>query len=637
MSVDVMDRGIRTLADVHAIEAIPLDQRLPFRTTWDVFEQGAQLYGDMPALTFLMFGSADEVPVCWSYRDLLRDITRTANALHRVGVSATAPVSIVLPNLPETHLVLWGGQRAGIANMVNPLLEPEHMGAIIAAAGSQTVVTLAPFQGTEIFETVAAALAHAPQVKSVVLVDPGVYLPGPMRDGMGQANAEVSIGGQDTRVYDLHTLIAAEDGDALAFDRPIGPETIASLFHTGGTTGLPKLAQHSHINEAYEAWVVPLGGGAPPGRVLLCGLPLFHVNGVTVTGLAAWAAGGHVLLATPQGYRSPVLMSQFWRVIERHRVNVFSGVPTLFAKLLDLPVDADISSLEFGYCGAAPMPPDLIRRFEDTTGARIIEGYGLTEGTCVTSTNPAYGEHRVGSVGLRLPYQELRVVELGENGSIAEEKAAGEVGAIVIRGPNVFAGYTDAARNAGTLLADGWLATGDLGRLDADGYLWLTGRAKDLIIRGGHNIDPGLIEDVLAKHPAVALAAAVGSPDPYAGELPVAFVSLRPGATVTEEDLRAFAAQHIAERAAVPVSVTVLAEMPVTAVGKTFKPPLRVHAAEASLQRHLVKAGIDNSAMRGWNDPEGGLSLQLSVPRTLAAEAESICSQFSLRIEVVAT
>lgn len=635
MTDDPMTAGIRTLADIRAIEAVPLDERLPFRTTWDVFEQGARTYGDMPALSFLMFGSADEIPTTWSYRGLLNAITRTANAFNALGVREDAPVSIVLPNLPETHFALWGAERAGVANMVNPLLEPEHIGGIIAAARSQTVVTMAPFPGTEIFQSVAAALVHAPAVRTLVLVDPAVYLPTPMRDALAAQRTAPVAPRDDIAIHDFHALTAAADGERLTFDRPITPDTIASLFHTGGTTGLPKLAQHSHRNEAFEAWVVPLGSGAQPGRVMLCGLPLFHVNGVTVTGLAAWAAGGHVLLATPQGYRNPTLIGQFWRVIERHRVNMFSGVPTLYARLLDQPIDADLSSLEFGYCGAAPMPPDLIRRFEEATGAQIVEGYGLTEGTCVSATNPVHGEHRMGSVGLRLPYQELRVVDLSTAGEIAGDKPTGEAGAVVIRGPNVFPGYTAADRNAGVLLADGWLATGDLGRLDPDGYLWLTGRAKDLIIRGGHNIDPAVIEDVLAAHPAVALAAAVGSPDPYAGELPVAFVSLRPGAEVEADALRAFAAERITERAAVPVAITVLEEMPVTAVGKTFKPPLRVLAAEASLYRHLAEAGLAGAQVAGRQDAERGLVLEVRVPGRALQQVHAVCAKFAITIEVV--
>lgn len=627
--------ALRTMADVHAVEALPIETQLPFRTTWDVFEQGARLYGDRPALSFLMSGAADEEPVRWTYAELFRALTRTANALRALGVEEKAPVSVVLPNFPETHFTLWAGERAGIANMVNPLLEPEHMGAIIDAAGSRTVVTLAPAPGTEIFATVSAALAHAPRVRTVVLVDPSAYLPEPMRAMLAAQRVAPRLDRADIDLLDFHALVAEQDGDRLTFDRPIGPDDIASLFHTGGTTGLPKLAEHSHRNEAFEAWVVPLCSGSEPGRTYLCGLPLFHVNAVMVTGLSVWASGGHVLLATPQGYRSTTLIEQFWRVVERHGVNVFAGVPTLYARLLDQPVDADISSLEFAFCGAAPMPTELIRRFEAATGATLVEGYGLTEGCCVSSSNPVLGARKPGSVGLRLPYQQLRVVELNADGSVGADRPVGEAGVVVLRGPNVFPGYTDPEKNKGVLLPDGWLATGDLGRLDEDGYLWLTGRAKDLIIRGGHNIDPAVIEDALSSHPAVALAAAVGMPDAYTGEMPVAFVSLRPGRDATGEELRAHAAERISERAAIPAQVTVLDEMPVTAVGKTFKPPLRVRAAEEALRRQVEGTGVACIEIGGRMDPDLGLIVRLAVAQPDMDAARKAASAFTFRVELV--
>src|SRR5208282_945693 len=210
----------------------------------------------------------------------------------------------------------------------------------------------------------------------------------------------------------------------------------------------------------------------------------------------------------------------------RYRVTMFSGVPTLYAALMQTPVgDSDISSLRFAICGAAPMPAALIPAFEAKTGVKILEGYGLTEGGCVSSVNPVAGERHAGSIGLPIPYQRMEDVD--------------EVGVIAISGPNVFKGYLDPRHNAGVFIdIDGerWLNTGDLGRRDPDGYFWLTGRKKELIIRGGHNIDPRLIEEALHKHPAVAAAAAIGSPDTHAGEVPVAYVQVKTGASVTEQE-----------------------------------------------------------------------------------------------------
>jgi fatty-acyl-CoA synthase len=241
--------------------------------------------------------------------------------------------------------------------------------------------------------------------------------------------------------------------------------------------------------------------------------------------------------------------------------------------------ERDITSLEFAVCGAAPMPVEVFRQFEEKTHVRILEGYGLTEGTCISSINPPLGERRIGSIGYRLPYQEMKVVHLDENDSYERDCVVDEIGTIIIRGPNVFSGYTEEMHNRQIWLdvRDGqspWLNTGDLGRQDAEGYFWLTGRKKELIIRGGHNIDPKLIEDALIQHPDVSLAAAVGRPDAHAGEIPVAYVQLQPGAALTEEMLLAYAQENIGERAAVPKAVRIVDEVPQTAVGKIFKPYL---------------------------------------------------------------
>ncbi len=323
-------------------------------------------------------------------------------------------------------------------------------------------------------------------------------------------------------------------------------------------------------------------------RTSFCGLPLFHVNAQLVTGLQAWMRGDHIVLATPEGYRGKDVIARFWEIVAHYRVTTFSGVPTIFSALMNTAVaGADISSLEFALCGAAPIPAKLIADFEAKTGAKVIEGYGLTEAGCVSSVNPSAGESRAGSIGLRIPYQQMMAAILNEAGRFVRKAETNEIGSILIHGPNVFRGYLDPRHNAGLWVEiDGarWLNTGDLGRQDGDGYFWLTGRRKELIIRGGHNIDPKMIEEALQEHPAVALVAAIGRPDAYAGEVPVAFVQLKPAASATEEELLDFAAGRIAERAAVPKHVRVVPALPLTNVGKIFKPALQQRETEGVIR-----------------------------------------------------
>jgi fatty-acyl-CoA synthase len=261
-----------------------------------------------------------------------------------------------------------------------------------------------------------------------------------------------------------------------------------------------------------------------------------------------------------------------------------SGVPTVYGALAQVPVDAAISTLEMPIVGAAPLPPAVREAFEARTGVPLCEGYGLTEATCA-SVRSWQDAPRAGTLGQRLPYQEVRAVAIDERTGDWTFLEAGEVGTIVLRGPNVFAGYLVRGESGTELRADdkvrdGWLDTGDLGAVDDEGFVRLAGRAKDLIIRGGHNIDPATIEDALLAHPAVAAVGAVGRPDVHAGEVPVAFVALIPGSQVTVAELEAWAVDRVPERAAAPRHVEIVDEIPLTSVGKPYKPELRRRAAE---------------------------------------------------------
>ena len=354
-----------------------------------------------------------------------------------------------------------------------------------------------------------------------------------------------------------------------------------------------------------------LATASHPGKTLFCGLPLFHVNGVLVTGLLPFSRGAHVIIGTPQGYRGEGVIPRFWELVAHHRINFFSGVPTVYAALMQQPTAGhDLSSLEYGLCGAAPLPVELMRNFEESTGLTILEGYGLTEGTCVSTCNPPGGERRAGSIGLRLPWQPMKAVLLDDQGAYVRDCAIGEVGVLTISGPNAFVGYRDPDQNQGLWLDlhDGqrWLNTGDLGRQDAEGYFYLTGRKKELIIRGGHNIDPASIEEPLNRHPAVQLAAAVGRPDLHAGELPVAYVQLKPNATASEEELLAFVKDHIAERAAVPKAIRLTTAIPLTSVGKIFKPELRHREIADALQMALQEARGSSDGSHCVEPPAAG-------------------------------
>jgi fatty-acyl-CoA synthase len=383
-------------------------------------------------------------------------------------------------------------------------------------------------------------------------------------------------GDEKEGIYGYDEIISRYTGEKMESNRHIAPQDIASMYHTGGTTGTPKLAPHTHFNEAVMAFMLGAAAVLNKEEAVLCGLPLFHVNGTMVTGSMPFSIGAHVVLLGPRGYRDPSVMKNFYHIVDHFNAVSFSSVPTVLSVLLDIPNGgADISSLRYAICGAAPLSVELFKRFEAHSGMKILEGYGLTEGTCASSFNPFYGQQKIGSIGLRLPYMQMKIFIVDEDGKFVREAETDEIGSVCIHGPNVFSGYLDDAHNRGIWPKEGWLNTGDQGRKDADGYLWLTGRTKELIIRGGHNIDPAAIEDPLYQLEGVQVAAAVGQPDAHAGETPVAYVQLQDNAELTPADILSYLKSKIGERAAVPKEVIIVDEIPLTPVGKIFKPSLR--------------------------------------------------------------
>jgi fatty-acyl-CoA synthase len=392
------------------------------------------------------------------------------------------------------------------------------------------------------------------------------------------------------RVKHLSVLAQEQPADDFLGQPPTGSD-LAALFHTGGTTGTPKLAAHTHANEVSDAWMIALCPPIREGAVVFAGLPLFHVNALHVTLLAPLFRGLRGLWAGPLGYRDQSLFRHFWRLVERYRVTTMSAVPTVYSVLASCPVDADISTLRFPVVGASPLPRAVRDAFEHATGIGLVEGYGLTEATCA-SVLSFPGHSRPSALGQRLPYQQLKAVEVAADGRWVDVPP-GRNGVLVISGPTVFPGYVVDRGVQGPVvdglgkLHDGWLDTGDLGSVDDEGFVSLSGRAKDLIIRGGHNIDPAAIEQALLGHPEVTAAQAVGRPDVHAGEVPVAFVTLAAAARVSAEELRAWASLRVPEQAASPKSVTVVDAIPLTEVGKPFKPPLRAEAARQAVVEAL--------------------------------------------------
>jgi fatty-acyl-CoA synthase len=611
---------IGSATDLRAVERLPYAHFMAHSAVLAALEHSAARHGERPALTALDSALPSVAPRRWTHAQYVAEVRRAARLFARLAGSEAPRVALLLPPIPEAHFALWGAETVGLACPINHQLNAEHVAALVRAAGANIVVALGPIAELDIWSRVQGLIASCPSVRHVLAV------------------------GGAPGALDFRAELERESGDALpalgAAVRSSGPADprggagrVAALFHTGGTTGAPKLAQHTQANQLHAAWGAAQMYGARETDVILNGFPLFHVAGSFVYGLSILLAGGEVVLPPLLGYRDPAFMAAFGEVVRRHRVTLLATVPTLIAALLSLPLQREqLASVRALLTGGSPLPDELASAFEQRHGIPVRNILGMTECAGVIAIEPLAAPRTPGSCGLALPYTEVQAQRA--DGSNA---APGESGILRVRGPNVGPGYTDAARDPGTF-ENGWLITGDIGHVDALGRIFVTGRAKDVIIRGAHNIDPGMIESALLKHPSVLMAAAVGEPDEYAGEVPVAFVSLKPGARADAAaiaDIAAFAAPHIAERPAVPKRVDPIDAMPLTAIGKVYKPALRLRATQRALEERLAKAGLAGAARVVVEESSGGLTVRFDlIEASTEAAVRELMKPFALSYSV---
>lgn len=562
-------RPIRRLEDIELLEKISYDELVPSRNIYEVFQATAELHGERPALTMLPSADLNDVPRVYTHRELLAEINRAANMFVEFGVAGTDVIAILSRSHARIPALMWGAETAGVVSCINYLLEPEAIVALLESEKAQVLVCPGPDHDAEIWKKAQAVIARMSTLKFVLVL-------GSTPDGT------------DTRVHSVDEAMDKQPADRLAFSRRPGRDSIAALFHTGGTTGVPKLVPQTHLNQIHAAWSLAQLFSLTEHDVALNGFPLFHVGGASTIGLSVLAAGGHNVILSPSGLRDPAIVRNIWKLVERYRASVIGGVPTSIGSMSEIPVaGCDLSSVRFAFTGGASIPAAIAQRFEQRTGIKLLEQYGMTESVAALATTPFHGKHLRGSVGMRCPFSQIHIMERDEGGAW-RECPAGNIGSVVVSGPQIVSGYLDPHHNLSTFTPDGKLITGDLGHLNADGYLFLTAREKDLIIRSGHNIDPLAIEEVANAHPAVAVSAAVGMPDGYAGELPVVFVAPSPGHSIDTAELQAFIAARIPEPPAKPRYVFVLDTIPVTGVGKIFKPALRELALNYKLRMEVA-------------------------------------------------
>ncbi len=606
-----MTYNFATLADIKAIEKeMPVEERWTAETVYEQLCDTRDANPNKPAVSFQLKSGPKDKAVTLNWTDLTKKVTQCANLFRSLGVGKNDVVAYLLPTSHETLITLMGGMTAGIVAPINPTLEPEQISDLLRDAKAKVLVTIKAFPKTEVAQLAAAAVALTPSVETVIEIDLLPHLSPPLSWIVPLIRPKNPVT-HNAKIIDFNEALAAQRDDVLEFAET--GDRFCAHFHTGGTTGMPKIVQHRHSGVLYNGWI----GSAllySADDVVICPLPLFHVLAAYPIWAGCLSSGAHMVLPTPAGYRGEGVFDNLWKLIERWGGTFIVTVPTAAAALMQRTVDADISTLKAAFSGSAPLPVELFKRFQAATGVEIIEGYGMSEATCLVSANPTQGLRKVGSVGFPLPYTDVKIFDCDDAGKVLHEMKTDEIGEICVSNFGVVAGatYTDKDKNKGLYAKDKYLRTGDLGRIDKDGYLWITGRAKDLIIRGGHNIDPAMIEEALAGHDQVAFAGAIGQPDAKAGELPCVYVELIDGATVDKAELMAFAKEHVHERAAVPKYMEIMSELPKTAVGKIFKPALRKSAITRIYNAALKDAELDVTVVSVVESKKRGLVAQLT-------------------------
>jgi len=550
-------------------EGVPKTIDVPEIPLHELLRRAAQAHGARPAIRF--YGRQT------TYRELDDAADRFAAGLRKIGVGRGDRVSLVLPNTPHFFVAFFGVLRAGgIVVQTNPLYTGRELEQLWADAGVETAIALDLFWPS-------VAKARAGRLKRVVIADVAEYLRTPLRQlypikkrrdlkKQGHWPLEIPAEPDVLRFADLLGTPAERDREPAI--RP--SEDIAVLQYTGGTTGTPKGAMLTHRNLVANAlqtaaWLPEKG----PGQERFLGaIPLFHVYGLTTVMLAPLTLGAEVVL-----HPNPREIEAILKLINKTRPTIFPGVPTMYIGILRHPkvTKYDLRSVKVCISGAAPLPNEVRHEWEKVTGGRIVEGYGLTEASPVTHANPLVGTVKEG-IGLPFPDTDCRIVDPEEP---TREVPLGGVGELAIAGPQVMKGYWNKPSETADVLKDGWLLTGDIARMDEDGYFFIVDRKKDMILCSGYNVYPREVEEVLFMHPAVAEAAAIGVPDAYRGETVKAFVILKAGTTATEDEVVAFCKERLAPFK-VPKGVEFVTVLPKSLVGKVLRRELR--------ERELVRA-----------------------------------------------
>ena len=540
-------------------EWVPHSINYPEIPLHQILDESAKKYPDNIAIIF------QDKKI--SYRELSKEVNSFASGLQKNGLAKNNRVAIYLPNIPQFIISYYGALKAGaIVTSICPLFKERELKHQLVDSGSDTLIIL------DLFYPLFEKIKSETHVKRVIVTSIKDYLP-PLTRIIGSFLGKIQsydVSNETNVLFFKELTSSSPEPIEIEFD-PV--KDLALLQYTGGTTGLPKGAMLTHYNLVSNAYMCNAWYGGEEGKeTYLNVIPFYHIFGMTATLNNAVASASSMILI-PRFDVVEVLKS-----IEKYKATVFSGVTTLYNALLNHPDirKYDLTSLNFCICGASSIPPEIQRQFMELTGSTLVEGYGLTEASPVTHANPmdpTFETVKVGSIGFSWPDTEAKIVDPVSR----IELPNGEVGELVIKGPQVMRGYWNMPEETLNVLRDGWLYTGDIARKDGEGYFFLVDRAKDLIKYKGHSVYPREIEDVIYEHPAVKLCAVVGVPDEVSGGIPKAFIVLKNDVEVSEDEIIQFVKDRVAAFKRIR-KVEFRKELPMSPVMKILKRELRNEA-----------------------------------------------------------
>jgi long-chain acyl-CoA synthetase len=549
----------------HYTDTVPGSLEYPGMVIDELLRNSSRDYPENTALTF----AGNRI----RYRELDQLVDKFTSALFSLGIRKGDRIALLLPNCPQMVIAFYSIFRLGaIAVPANPLYQEREIAYQIKNSGAETLITL------DLLYSRISSVKDQTNLKNIIVTSIKEYLPPlkkmlyPLYQLRGDQKVKIDHG---AGMFSFKDMIKAGSPDVPSV--AISPEDTAILQYSGGTTGVSKGAELTHRNIISNtlqmcAWYFIIKKGE---EVILSILPLFHTYGIAVCMNLSIATGSCSVLV-PRFVPKDVL-----KAIQDYRVTFFPGIPGIYAALNNYKdiKKWDISSVNYCVSGSAPLPIKVIEEFEERTGGVIIEGYGLTESSPVTHSNPVHTERKVGSIGLPMPDTDCKIVDIedGEN-----EVLPGESGELCIKGPQVMKGYWDMPSETAIALKDGWLHTGDIARIDDDGYFYILDRKKDMIISEGFNIYPNEIDEVVLEHPKILDAAAVGVPDRLRGEKVILFVVLKENEVSDRDEILAFCKERLAKYK-VPKKVEFRDELPKTPVGKVLRRVLREEAVSGEV------------------------------------------------------